>query len=108
MNEPTDDAIEALLRKRFEGPVRDEGFSDRVMQRLPPRRRHAAWPLWAGVLTGIVACWLGLLRAPILDAGWNDWVHADWSVPAFAVLLVIAGMSLLALWWSVSEAEAGA
>lgn len=107
MIEPTDDTIDALLRKEFDGPVRDEGFSERVMQRLPLRRGRAMWPLWVGVLVGIVACWLGLLHAQILHAGWNDWMHAEWSLPALAVLLVVAGMSLLALWWSVSEAEAG-
>lgn len=105
MSEPTDDAIEALLRKQFAGPVRDEGFSERVMQNLPPRRRHRAWPLWAGVVAGIVTCWLGLLHAPILHAGWHDWMRADWSVPAFAVLLVVAAMSLMALCWGVGETD---
>lgn len=107
MNEPTDDAIEALLRKQFDGPVRDEGFSDRVMRALPPRRQRTTWPLWAGVLVGIVACWLGLVRTPLLATGWSDWMHGQWSVPAAAVLLAIAGMSLLATWWSVSETGSG-
>ena len=39
MNHEHDDAIEALLRTAFDGPVRDDGFSARVMQRLPPRRK---------------------------------------------------------------------
>lgn len=103
MTEPSDNAIEALLRQHFDGPVRDDGFSDRVMQRLPPRRRRAAWPLWAGVVAGIVACWLGLLHAPLLHAGWSDWVHGEWSMPAVAVMVAIAGMSLLAACWSVAE-----
>ena len=34
MNHPHDEAIEALLRKEFDGPVSDEGFSERVMHRL--------------------------------------------------------------------------
>lgn len=106
MSEPTDDAIEALLRKQFDGPVRDDGFSERVMQRLPPRRRRKAWPLWIGLIAGVVACWVGLLHAPILHAGWSDWLHADWSVPAFAVLLMVVGMSLLALCWGVGEPDA--
>lgn len=107
MSELDDQAIDALLRKQFEGPVRDAGFSDRVMQRLPPRRRRVTWPLWAGLLAGVVACWLGLLDAPILRAGWGDWLHAGWTLPAVAVLLAIAGMSLMALCWGVAEPDAG-
>lgn len=107
MNDPSDDAIEALLRKQFDGPVPDAGFSDRVMQRLPPRRRRSAWPLWAGVLAGVVACWLGLRHAPILHVGWSDWLHADWSIPAITVALLIVGTSLLALCWGVGEPDNG-
>lgn len=107
MTEPTDDAIEILLRQHFGGPVRDEGFSERVMRRLPLRRGHSAWPLWAGVLAGIVACWLGLLHAPILHAGWSDWLRGVWSTPAITLVLVLAGISLMALFWSVGEPDNG-
>lgn len=107
MSELDDQAIEALLREQFEGPVRDDGFGDRVMQHLPPRRRRVTWPLWAGLLVGVVACWLGLLDAPLLRVGWGDWVRADWSVPACAMLLVVAAISLLALCWGVDEPGTG-
>jgi hypothetical protein len=100
-----DDAIEALLRKQFDGPVPNEGFSERVMQRLPPRRRRMAWPLWAGIFVGTGACWLSLSSAPLLRAGWRDWMGGELSAPAITLLLVIAGMSLLASWWSVTEAD---
>jgi len=105
MNHPHDDAIEALLRKQFDGPVSDEGFSERVMQRLPPRRQAMAWPLWAGVMTGMGACWLTLWFSPLLHDGWRNWMHGELSPSAIALLLAIAGMSLLASWWSVAEAE---
>lgn len=107
MSDPSDDAIEALLRKQFDGPVSDAGFSDRVMQGLPPARRRTTWPLWTGVLAGVVACWLGLLHAPILNVGWSDWLRADWSVSAITVALVVVGLSLMALLWSVGEADNG-
>lgn len=105
MTEPSDDAIESLLRNHFDGPIPDDGFSDSVMQRLPPRRRRAAWPLWCGVVAGIAACWLGLLRVPLLTAGWHDWIRGTWSAPAIAMLLVTAGVSLLALCWTVAEPD---
>ena len=101
-----DDEIEALLRKQFDGPLPDEGFSERVMQQLPARRRRrVAWPLWAGVIAGLGACWSLLLRAPLLHAGWRDWAVGEPSAPAIVLLLIAAGMSLLATWWCLAEAD---
>lgn len=105
MNQSRDDAIEALLRKQFDGPVRDEGFSERLMQRLPWRRRRVAWPLWAGALAGAVACWLALLPSRLLRNGWQDWIGGHWSAAGIAVLLAMLGMALLALIWGVAETD---
>jgi len=105
MSHQHDDAIEALLRKQFDGPVSDDGFSERVMRLLPPRRQRMAWPLWAGVGMGMGACWLSLLFSPLLHAGWRNWMRGELSASAFALLLAIAGMSLLASWWSMAEAD---
>ena len=104
-SEPSDDAIDALLRRQFEGPLPDEGFSERVMQHLPTRRRRVAWPLWAGVVAGVGACWWRLQSASLLHAGWRDWAGGELSSPAIILLLVAAGMSLLAAWWSLAEAD---
>ncbi|BFI96655.1 MAG: hypothetical protein RSP_21650 [Rhodanobacter sp.] len=104
MNDVHDDGIEALLRRGFDGPIPDGGFSERVMQRLPARRRRIAWPLWGGVLAGVAAGWASLSRSPLLHDGWRDWLHGDWSMPAIALLLAVAGMSLLACGWGVLEA----
>ncbi|HEY3521147.1 MAG TPA: hypothetical protein VGK80_08915 [Rhodanobacteraceae bacterium] len=104
MNHDRNDAIEALLRKQFEGPVPDEGFSRRLMQRLPHRRR-VAWPMWGGIPLGAVACWLALLRSPLLRIGWRDWVSGHWSASAITILLAMLGMVMLALIWSVAEAD---
>jgi len=104
MNELHDNEIEALLRRGFGGPVPDAGFSEQVMRRLPPRRRRIAWPLWGGLLAGTGACWLSLLRSPLLHAGWRAWLHGDWSAPAIALLLAAGGLSLLTCWWSATEA----
>lgn len=105
MNPSRDDAIEALLRKQFDGAVRDDGFSDRLMQRLPQRRRRVAWPSWAGVLAGAVACWLALWPSPLLRNGWQDWVGGHWSAAGIVMLATLAVMTLLALAWSVAEAD---
>lgn len=105
MNPRSDEAIEALLRAQFDGPVPDEGFSARVMQVLPPRRRRVDWPLWAGIVAGVVTCWLSLVSAPLLQVGLSTWMGSELTAPVITSLLTVTGMSLLALWWGVAEAD---
>ncbi|HET7161602.1 MAG TPA: hypothetical protein VFI32_02915 [Rhodanobacteraceae bacterium] len=105
MNQSQDDAIEALLRTQFDGPVLDEGFSRQVMQRLPQRRRRVTWPLWGGVLAGVGACWAALLFSPLLRVGWTDWASGHWSAAAITLSLAMLGMAMLAFAWGVTEAD---
>ncbi len=105
MNHPDDNEIEALLRTQFDGSVSDDGFSDRVMLQLPPRRRPTAWPLLAGILAGVGACGLSLLSTPLLHVGWQDWISGEMSPTAMTIMAVVAGMSLLACLWTTMEAE---
>ncbi|GLQ87758.1 DUF5056 domain-containing protein [Dyella flagellata] len=105
MNPSHDDSIEALLRRQFEGPVADNGFSDQVMQRLPTRRRRATWPLWVGVLTGAAACWICMASVPLLHAGWRDWRAGEPSMAAIGMWVAMLAMSLLALVWSLAESR---
>lgn len=105
MNPTRDDAIESLLRRQFDGPVPDEGFSTRVLQRLPQRHRHVTWPLWSGIVAGAVACWLALLPSPLLRDGWKGWVIGHWSAATVTLSLAMLGMAMLALAWGVVEAD---
>lgn len=106
MKSEHDDLLEKLLRDGFEGPVPDDGFSDRLMHRLPPRRRQpSAWLSSAGVCIGAIACWLSLDSAAVLHAGWNDWLHGHASYAAFGLLLVLAVVSLMSLGWTLAEAD---
>jgi hypothetical protein len=100
-----DDAVDALLRRQFEGAMLDDGFCDRLMQRLPARPRRRAWPLWSGIAAGVAASALSLLSTPMFRLGWRDWVGDEPSAPAIALLLALAGMSLLAMCWSLAEAD---
>ena len=105
MNPINDDDIEALLRKSFDGPVADAGFCDRVMQQLPPRRRRAAWPLAAGVIAGTLLCAVSLFASPLWSSAWQGWLVGAWSASTFITLGMMAAMSLLALSWSLAEAD---
>ncbi len=105
MNHSDDHEIEALLQAQFEGSVPDDGFSDRLLQQLPSRRRRAACPLLVGILAGMAACWLSLSSTPLLRIGWQDWISGELSMPAITLLSGMVGMSLLALLWTMMEAE---
>ncbi|WP_430391780.1 DUF5056 domain-containing protein [Dyella sp. 20L07] len=105
MNESHDDSIEALLRRQFDGPVANDGFSERVMQHLPSRRRRVTWPLWLGVLMGAAACWICMDSLPLLHNGWRDWLAGEPSMSAIGMWALMACMSLLALMWSLAESS---
>jgi len=105
MNQPHDDPIDQLLRERFDGAVPDDGFCDRVMQDLPARRHKVAWPSWIGLFAGVAACASGLWSTPMLRAGWHDLNVGAPTASALVLLLVLAAMSLLAMCWSLCEAD---
>ena len=105
MNESHDDTIEALLCRQLDGPVADDGFSERVMQHLPPRRRRATWPLWIGALIGTAACWICMDSVPLFHNGWRDWLAGEPSMSAIGMWVMMAAMSLLALMWGLAESS---
>ncbi|MBN8885670.1 MAG: DUF5056 domain-containing protein [Rudaea sp.] len=105
MNESNDDTIETLLRRQFEGPVLDDGFSERVMRHLPLRRRRIAWPIWLGVLIGAAACWICLTNVPLLYVGWRDSLAGVLSPAVIGLWLAMAALSLLALGWGLVESR---
>lgn len=97
MNDDIDDGIDRLLRAAAPDPVADEGFCARLAETLPPRRRRTIWPLAAGIVAGIVACWITMGSAQVTQAGWQDWLAGDVTPSALALLAAAAGLCLLAL-----------
>ncbi|HTV85263.1 MAG TPA: hypothetical protein VME63_07650 [Dyella sp.] len=104
MSAPREDDIDALLRRSLDA-IPDAGFSDRLMQRLPPRRRASAWPLAIGLALGALTCCISLFATALWRTGWYDWLHGKLSACAVVMLLAMMGMSLLALGWTLAEAE---
>lgn len=105
MNPLPQDELGALLRKQFEGPVPDDGFTDQLMRRLPHHRRRAAWPLWAGVMAGTATAWAALLPSPLLQLALRDSVQGNWSAASVSLTLVTLVMVLLASAWAVLETD---
>lgn len=105
MSDYQDPSMDVLLRRHFEGPIADDGFCDRVMRRLPARRRPRRWQLPVAVVVGLGACAWSLSSAPVVRVGWRDWMHGDFSPAAAIMLLALMGVSLLASWWAVTESD---
>lgn len=105
MNDEMEEAIDVLLRGRFEGPIPDDGFCETVMDRLPARRRRISWPLVVGTLAGAAMCWFSLWSSPIPYIGWRDWLSGEMSGSAIALFISMISMPILALAWTIAEAD---
>ncbi|HSF12766.1 MAG TPA: hypothetical protein VLA50_07310 [Erythrobacter sp.] len=105
MNDEFDDAIDRLLLASAPDPVADEGFCKRLVETLPQRRPRAKWPLAVGVLAGIAACWITMGSAQVMLAGWQDWLAGDLTPSALVLVAAVAGLGLLALAWTLAEAQ---
>lgn len=100
-----DNTIEQLLREAAPDPVADEGFCADLIGRLPPRRARSEWPLAVGLIAGMLACWLTLRSAPVAAIGWQDWLAGDLTSAPLVLLVSAAGLGLLALAWTLVEAQ---
>lgn len=90
-------ASEASLKAQFVLPPDDDGFCDRVMQRLPQRRQRRNWPLLAGFGMGVVLCVLAVFGGSIVPA--DEGVALSWVVQ----LLVLAFVSTMSFIWIFIE-----
>jgi hypothetical protein len=105
MNDEIDDTIQRLLRAAAPDPVADEGFCAGLVEMLPPHRPRAQWPLAVGIVAGMLACWFSMQSAPVALAGWQDWLAGDLTSSALVLLATAAGLGLLALAWTLVEAN---
>ena len=50
-------------------------------------------------------CSLSLFTSPLWRAAWHGWLVGEWSNSSIIMLSRMAGMSLLALAWTLAEAD---
>jgi hypothetical protein len=105
MTDPKYDPIENLLQERFQGPVADDGFSTKVMQRLPRRSRFDGWPAALGALSGLLACGFCLRSAALPQIGWHNWLYVRLSSSEITLIVAAAGTSLLGMALMMAEAD---
>ncbi|MEK6638160.1 MAG: hypothetical protein AABY88_08765 [Pseudomonadota bacterium] len=105
MNNEMEDIFDVELRKQFKEPVPDDGFCDRVMEQLPARPRRNKWPLATGALAGMATCWFSLVFSPITYVGWRDWLSGELSASAIVLFISMMSMAILALAWTIAEAD---
>lgn len=103
MNGIEDQALDAWLRREFEGSIADDGFAGRVMRSLPARPRQRAWPLPAATLVGSLLAWLALAPSPLVDLAAREWLAADFGSSSAVLLALLSGMVLLGCAWALEE-----
>lgn len=104
--EMTDAQIDVLLRDDFEGAVRDEGFSARVMQVIPPRRPAMSWRRWpmpVAVGAGSLLTWLALLPAPLWQGAAQEWMARDFGGATVSLYALLLALGVLGCVWAVEE-----
>lgn len=104
MKDLSDEQLDALLRREFDGPVEDAGFTDALMLKLPARGRPRPWLLPGAALAGALLAWLSLLPAPIWQQLVDEWLAGGFGAASAAVCAVLLGIGLLGCGWALEEA----
>ena len=86
--------LEQLLRDSAPAPLPDEGFSRRLMTRLPPRRPRTRHGVWLGLATGVGLALWQLQDNPLLQQLARDLAAGQLNMTGSLVLLV----ALLTAW----------
>jgi|GEM_PF-5094511 len=80
IDELSEQTLNTLLRAPLDVP--DEGFTQRLMQRLPaptPAPRDGLWPAWLFAATG--GAWLWLEEGVALTQQWLQTARSLWDSP---------------------------
>lgn len=103
INDDSDQQLDELLRRGFTGTVADDGFSERVMRALPPRRQPQPWLLPGAALAGGLLAWLALLPSPVWQQLAHEWLAGDVGAASAVVSALVLGVSWLGCAWALEE-----
>lgn len=106
MNEDlSEDPLEDLLRHEALEAVADEGFTARLMPRLPPRRRPRTLRMpWVAVL-GALLSWGALLPSSLWQGAAREWGAGELGAALGLVYLGVLVVALLGCAWALEEAD---
>jgi hypothetical protein len=103
MNDLSDEAIDALLRRDFEGPVADDGFSLRVMHALPTRKRRPTWLLPLALAGGGALAWAALTPSSLWLEVAREGATGSPGPATVLFLVVMLGTGLVGCAWALEE-----
>ncbi|GGA84726.1 hypothetical protein GCM10011521_23930 [Arenimonas soli] len=99
----SDPQLDDLLRRNFPGAVADDGFSARVMRRLPPRRGPRPWLLPGAAVTGSLVAWLALMSSPVWQQVAQEWLADDFGAASAGIGVLLLGVTLVSCAWALEE-----
>lgn len=103
MSDISDQRIDDLLRRNFNGAVPDDGFSAQVTRALPARQRLRPWLLPVAALAGSLLTWMTLLPSQLLQQAAREWLAGGFGAASSGVCVLLLGLSLLGCSWALEE-----
>jgi hypothetical protein len=105
MKHPVETSVDELLRELYEAPVADDGFCDRVMQKIPKRRKTNYVYLAVAFAVGMLAFLWQIGSTSLFQQGWHDLAQGQFSFAVMLVCVVFFGVSLSVSAWLLTEPE---
>jgi hypothetical protein len=98
-----DEFLERLLLGSGVEPIANENFSERVMSRLPTRRRQTRAVLGAAAGGGSVLAVWQLSRAELLQLAAHELQKGDIGIAAIAVVATILTLGAMLTGWALAD-----
>ncbi len=103
MSDISDQRIDDLLRRNFNGAVPDDGFSAQVTRALPARQRPRPWLLPVSALVGGLLTWMTLVPSPLWQQAAREWLAGGFGAASSGVCVLVLGLAILGCSWALEE-----
>lgn len=105
MKHQSEPSVDELLRDFYESPVADDGFCDRVMQKIPAQRKSNHIYLVIGFVVGMLVLLWQMVSIPLFQNGWHDLAQGQFSISVLILCALLFGVSLSVSAWVLTEPE---